>query len=359
MYPAMPNSAPATGAPARPPSSIAIVMLSAIGDTVHVLPVIASFRAAWPDVRVTWVIQGPGHALMRGRPDVHEFVVFDRTAGARGFLDVKRSVQARAYDIAVSLQVYFKAGVLTSILPAERKIGWDRRRARDLNWLFTNERIPPHEEQHVQDMYFEFVEYLGVEPVREWDFHLTAEEVARRDALLDPLDAPPLAVVLRTSRPAKNWMPDRYARVLEIAQHDLGFAPVLVGSAAPAERAVAEEVKRLTRATPLDALANDLRGLTALLDGSSVVLSPDTGPLHIATALGTPVVGLYGHTDPKRVGPYRRFGDLTVDRYTRPGETMPNREWRPGNMEKIEVNDVVEKLELARRTYVSRARETV
>ena len=353
MYPAMPTFAPAARRPDPAPDSIAIVMLSAIGDTVHVLPVIASFKAAWPDVRITWLIQPVGHALMAGRPDVAEFVVFDRSAGARGFVDVRRTVRDRSYDVAIALQVYFKAGLLTSLLPAERKIGWDRRRTKDLNWLFTNERIPPHEEQHVQDMYLEFVEYLGVEPVRAWDFHLTEEEIARRDAVLGRLDGPPLAVVLRTSRPAKNWMPERYARALEIAQHDLGFTPVFVGSASPAERAVAAEVTRLTRATPVDALANDIRGLTALLDGSSLVLSPDTGPLHIATALGTPVIGLYGYSDPKRAGPYRRFADLTIDRYTRPGETLPNREWRPGNMEKIRVDDVAEKLELARRTYVA------
>ena len=118
---------------------------------------------------------------------------------------------------------------------------------------------------------------------------------------------------------------------------------------------MAAEVTRQTRARPVNALANDLRHLAALLDGSAVLLSPDTGPLHIAAACGTPTVGLYGYTDPKRVGPYGRFGDLTVDRYTRPGETEPSMEFRAGNMERIEVRDVAEKLELAVRRYVAEA----
>ncbi len=351
MYPAMPILAPASGPSGRPPESVAIVMLSAIGDSVHVLPVIASLRDAWPRVRITWVIQPVAHALMAGRPDVDDFVVFRRSDGMRGFLDVRRAVQDRRFDLAIDLQVYFKAGLLTALLPAERKLGFDRARARDANWLFTNERIPPHAPQHVQDQYLEFVEYLGIEPRRRWDFHFTPEELARRDAFLARLDRPAMAVILRTSRPQKNWPAERYARVLEIAEHDLGLQPVLVGSAAPDEVAVAEEVTRLTRATPVNALANDLRGLAALLSGSALLLSPDTGPLHVAVALGVPTVGLYGYTDPKRSGPYRRFGDLTVDRYSRPGETTPSMEFRSGNMERITVEDVADKLALAVSRY--------
>lgn len=347
MYPAMPNLAPASGPMGRPPESVAIVMLSAIGDSVHVLPVIASLRAAWPGARITWVTQPAAHSLMAGRPDVDEFIVFERSRGIHGFVDFRRAVRGRRFDLVIDLQVYLKAGLLTALLPAGRKLGFDRARARDANWLFTTERIPPHAPQHVQDQYLEFVEHLGLEPRRRWDFHLTRGEIARRDALLERVDGPALAVILRTSRPGKNWPAERYARALEIAEHDLGLRPVLVGSAASAERAVADEVMRLTRARPVDALANDLRGLAALLDGCALLLSPDTGPLHVAVALGVPTIGLYGYTDPKRSGPYRRFGDLTIDRYSRPGETTPSMEFRPGNMERIAVEDVAEKLELA------------
>lgn len=358
MYPAMPSLAPAPGASgpsASQPASVAIVMLSAIGDAVHVLPVIASLRDAWPGVRITWAIQPTAHALVAGRPDVDEFVLFQRSNGVRGFFDFRRAVAGRHFDLVIDLQVYLKAGVLTALLSADRKLGFDRARARDLNSLFTTERIPPHAPQHVQDQYLEFVEHLGVEPRLRWDFHFTEAELALRDAVLGRLDRPALAVVLRTTRPGKNWLAERYARVLEIAEQDLGLQPVLVGSAAPAEVEMAMEVTRRTRAHPVNALASDLRHLAALLDGSAVLLSPDTGPLHVAVACGTPTVGLYGYTDPKRVGPYGRFQDLTVDRYTWPGETTPSTDFRPGNMERIEVHDVAEKLELAVRRYVAEA----
>jgi heptosyltransferase I len=126
---------------------------------------------------------------------------------------------------------------------------------------------------------------------------------------------------------------------------------VLIGSRAPAEAAAAAELLRLTRSRPIHALENDLRRLAWILDGADYALSPDTGPLHVAVALGTPTVGLYGYTDPKRVGPYRQFSELVIDRYTREGEVAPSMEFRPGNMESITVDDVAAKLEQAVRSY--------
>ena len=336
----------------RPPGRIAVVLLSAIGDVVHGMPVVASLRRAWPEARIDWVIQpGPGE-LIAPHPDVDERLVFRRGRGWKGFLEFRRRHAGRRYDLVVDLQVYLKAGLLTWMLDSPVKLGFDRARARDLNWLFTTHRIPPHPPQHVQDQYLEFLDHLGVSPVLRWNFAFSEAERRDREAFFERLERPALAVVLRTTRPGKDWILERYARVLDVAAGELGLRPVLVGSAAPEERAAAETVTRRTTARPVNALAWDLRRLAWLLDGSAVLLSPDTGPLHMAVALGTPTVGLYGYTDPKRVGPYRRYRDLLVDRYSRPGETTPSAEFRPGNMESITVEEVLEKLERAVRRYV-------
>ncbi len=333
------------------PGSVVIVLLSAIGDVVHGMPIASSLRRAWPDTRIHWVIQPVGRGLVGPHPAVDEFLLFDRSSGVAGFKDLRRQIAGRSFDLTIGLQVYMKAGVLTGMIPSRRKLGFDRARARDLNWLFTNERIPAHAPQHVQDQYFEFLEYLGVPARREWEFGFSQEERQAQARFFDRIDRPPLAVVLRTTRSGKNWPLDRYARVLEIAESDLGLQAVLIGSRAPAEAAAADELIRLTRARPINALENDLRRVAWILDGSRFALSPDTGPLHIAVGLGTPTVSLFGYTDPKRVGPYRRFHDLVIDRYTRPGEVTPSMEFRPGNMERITVADVAKKLELAVRTY--------
>ncbi|MCL7957195.1 MAG: glycosyltransferase family 9 protein [marine benthic group bacterium] len=333
------------------PESVVIVLLSAIGDVVHGMPIATSLRRAWPDTRIHWVIQPVGHGLVAPHPAVDEFHLFDRKAGLKGFADLRRQLGGRRFDLAIGLQVYLKAGLIMGMLPADRKLGFDRARARDLNWLFSSERIPPHKPQHVEDQYFEFLDYLGVPVAREWEFAFSESEREKRDRFFEPIDAPALAVVLRTTRPGKNWPLERYARVLEIAQMDLGLQPVLIGSRAPAEAAAAAELLQLTRARPINALENDLRRLAWILDGADYALSPDTGPLHVAVALGTPTVSLYGYTDPKRVGPYRRFSELVIDRYTRPGEVTPSMEFRPGNMELITVDEVAAKLEQAVRSY--------
>ncbi|MCL7976773.1 MAG: glycosyltransferase family 9 protein [marine benthic group bacterium] len=333
------------------PESVVIVLLSAIGDVVHGMPIATSLRRAWPDTRIHWVIQPVGHGLVAPHPAVDEFHLFDRKAGLKGFADLRRQLGGQRFGLAIGLQVYLKAGLIMSMLPADRKLGFDRARARDLNWLFTSERIPPHAPQHVEDQYFEFLDYLGVPVAREWEFAFSESEHEKRDRFFEPIDSPALAVVLHTTRPGKNWPLERYARVLEIAQMDLGLQPVLIGSRAPAEAAAAEELLQQTRARPINALENDLRRLAWILDGADYALSPDTGPLHVAVALGTPTVSLYGYTDPKRVGPYRRFSELVIDRYTRPGEVTPSMEFRPGNMELITVDEVAAKLEQAVRSY--------
>jgi heptosyltransferase I len=334
------------------PRSIAVVLLSAIGDVVHGMPIVTSLKRAWPDARITWVIQPLAHALVEPHPDVDEFIVFDRSAGPAAFRDFRRRVAGRRFDLVVGLQVYLKAGLLTALLRSPRKLGFDRRRARDMNWLFTSERIPAHEPQHVQDQYFEFLHYLDVDPVLEWRFEFSERERAARDRFFEELDRPALAVVLGTTRPGKNWLPERYARVLEAAETDFGLRPVIVGSESRAELEAAGRVIGSSRSSPVSALRDDLRRLAWILDGSALMLSPDTGPLHIASALGTPVIGLYGYTDPKRVGPYRGPPELVIDRFSRPGETVPSAEFRPGNMERISVDDVLEKLDLAVRRFV-------
>jgi heptosyltransferase I len=334
-------------------------MLSAIGDAVHVLPVANALRRAVPAMKLTWIIQPVPFRLVRNHPAIDEFIVFERRRGVKGlasFRSVWRELRGRRFDLVIDLQVYFKAGVLTAFTRAPVKLGFDRARARDLNWLFTTHRIPPHEPQHVQDQYFEFLDYLGVERGEpEWGIVITAEEREAQRRFFERIDRPVCAVVLGSSKPKKDWPPERYARLLEIIEGDFGFQPVIVGGPSPGERATAAEVIRLTRARlSMNELGDNVRRLVWLIDGSDVLVSPDTGPLHIARALETPVVGLYGYTNPKRSGPYRKYEDLIVDGYARyPGEDYPvSMEYRPDGMARITVEMVREKFELAVTKYV-------
>jgi heptosyltransferase I len=331
-------------------------MLSALGDAVHVLPVAHALKRAWPDTRLTWILQPPAHRLVAGHPAVDEFIVFHRRRGLgawRSYRELARALPERPYDLALALQVYLKAGLVTALLPARVKLGFDRTRARDLNWLFTDERIPFRGQRHVQDQYLEFVEHLGIDPGEAaWDLPIRPEERAAQRAFFAGLDRPACAVVIGTSRARKNWHAEGYARVLEALEGDFGMRPLLVGGPAPEERRMADRILALTRARPLELLGDDIRRLVWLIDGSALVVSPDTGPLHIARALDVPVVGLLGSTNPRRTGPYRKFQELVVDGYARsPGEDYPISPQRRDGMGRVSVDAVLEKVSLARTRY--------
>jgi heptosyltransferase I len=330
---------------------VAIVMMSAIGDVVHVLPVIASVRAAAPDVHLTWVIQPGPHGLVADHPDVDDFIVFDRKRGWRAFDDVRRAAQGKRFDLVLALQVYFKAGVITAMLDSPRKLGFDRARARDLNWLFTTERIPARGFQHVQDQYFEFLEHLGIEPRLEWNLGSTKEERARYAGLLAPSERPTVGLILATSKPGKDWAPERYAELADRLDAELGARVVLLGAPSERERAAADHVLAHTQSQPLDLLAWDLRRLVYLTEQIDVLVSPDTGPMHVGVALGTPTVGLLGYSSPKWCGPYR-FQELMIDAFGDPGEEYPpGRIFRPGRMQRISVDEVMERVRLALARY--------
>lgn len=360
---------------AEPPRTILVVMLSALGDAVMVLPVVSALRRTFPAARISWVLQQGPYELVRGHPAVDDLVLFHRGRrgtdpgalldGAEGLWDAVRELRGLArrgaearFDLLLDLQVYFKAGLLTGLTPATVKLGFDAARARDLNTLFTTHRIPPHPagSGHVQDQYFEFLRHLGVDPHPvEYGLTLTAEEERARAEYFGGLDRPACAVVLATSDPRKNWTPEGYARVLAEMERSLGLRPLLVGGrSAEEERMAAAVLERLPRGHGVkDARGQDLRRLLWLLEGSALVLSPDTGPLHLARAVDTPVVGLYGITNPKRTGPYGRFTELVVDGYARsPGEAYPTeRKRRPGGMGRVTPEKVMEKIELALSLY--------
>ena len=332
---------------------IGIVMMSAVGDVVHVMPIIHALKAHAPQAKITWVLQPGPATLVRGHPLVDDIVLFDRSKGWRGFLETYRALSTRSFDVVLGLQVYFKAGLITGFTRAPVKLGFDRARARDANWLFTTHRIAPHPGQHVQDQYFEFLDALGV-PYGAPSWTLGPWSDDERQWQLDFLsqfDRPIAPLVIATSKAAKDWDPHRWAAVCHHLWDAYGLQPVLVGGNSPRERA-AEAI--ILREAPMahSALGSGLRRLAAILDGAAVALSPDTGPLHLAIALRTPVISLVGYTNPKRVGPYDFAHDLMIDAYGDPGEDYPvDMTYREGRMARITVEDVAEKLAIWREVY--------
>jgi heptosyltransferase I len=335
---------------------IAIVMMSAVGDAVHVLPVVCALKRRYAASHITWILQPGPASLVRGHDAVDDIIIFDRARGVRAFLAVRRELAARQFDLVLNLQVYFKAGLVTSFTHAPVKLGFDRARARDFNWLFTTHRIPARAIQHVQDQYFEFLHTLGVDPHPiEWRLGPWPEEREWQRTFLSEFDRPIVPIVVATSKPEKDWLPERWAAVCDALREDFGLTPLLVGGRTMREEHAEKIIRGTARTAPRSALGSGLRRLVSILDGAALVLSPDTGPLHMSVALDRPVVSLIGYSNPRRVGPYRRFRDLVIDAYGDPGEDYPaTMESRPGRMARISVRDVLDKVQLWRSHYASR-----
>ena len=338
---------------------ICIVMMSAIGDAVHVLPVVTALKRHEPSSRITWILQPGPASLVRGHAAVDEIIVFEKARGWRGLLDLRRELATRQFDLAIDLQVYIKAGLVTSFVRAPKKLGFDRMRARDFNWLFTNQRIPPHAPQHVQDQYLEFLAELGVAAAPlEWKLGPWPQELARREQIVAALPRPFATLVIGATHHEKDWLPERWAELANALRSDFALEPVLAGGCSVREEHTARVIEA-SGARTHSTLGVPLRELVTILDASALVISLDTAPLHMSVALERPVISLMGYNNPKRVGPYCRYHDLLVDAYGNAGEDYPiSYAHRLGRMPRITVRDVLERVERWRSVYRDRAAST-
>ena len=308
----MPNAA----VPA-PPRSICLLRLSALGDVTHVVPLVRTLRHAWPDVRVAWVIGKGEHRLLEGLPGV-DFVEYDKRSGLQGMLALRRALaalQPGGFDALLHMQVAARANLLSAFVRARRRIGYDRSRAKDLHGLFVGERIADRPGIHVLDAMGSFCEPLGLrqDEVR-WDLPVpdAAREWARAQWPADEVRT--LLVSPCSSHVRRNWRAERYAAVADHAAAQ-GWRIVLCGGRSQLERETTDAIVAAMRAPALDLVGKDtLKQLPALLARADLVMAPDSGPMHIANAMGTAVLGLHAASNPARSGPYSTIR-YCADRY--------------------------------------------
>lgn len=337
---------------------ICVVLLSGLGDVVHGLPLVNALKRDDPRRRITWVVEPMPADILRPHPSIDDVVVFQKKRGAAGVLQLARELRGRRFDATLNLNIYAKSVFPTLLSRAPVRVGFDRRRAAEGVWLAANRRLPPRPTAHTQDMFLEFLDLLGVPAAPlVWGLDPTAEERAEQRAFFDRFDRPVVAVVPASANAKKDWLPERYARVIDAMDRDFGFRSIIVGGPSERERRIAAEILAASERRPELALGDGVRRLVWLLGGSDLVIAPDTGPVHIARAMEVPVVGLYGHTNPWRVGPYRRYEDLWVDAYTEPHAAPDPSDRTPklGRMERITAEEVLDRVERATARYLSPA----
>ncbi|WKE64735.1 glycosyltransferase family 9 protein [Gallaecimonas kandeliae] len=332
--------------------SICLLRLSAIGDVCHALALVNVLKARWPDCTITWVLGKAEAQLMAGIEGV-ELVVFDKKAGLKGMRTVWRQLKDRRFDALLHMQIALRASLLSLGIKARRRIGFDKSRAGEGQWLFTNERIGLPKGQHVLDNFLEFARYLGIEdPKPDWTLPVPAEAVQKAEQLL-PQGKRTLVICHSASKAERCWPAERYAAVADWA-HDQGLKVLLCGGPAPAEKALAQAIGDAASAPVRDLTGQtDLKSLWALLRRATVVLAPDTGPAHMASSQGTPTVGLYAHSNPRRTGPYNhqkwvanRYDANILAQTGKPWQQLPwgARAKGEGLMAGIGVDEVIAKL---------------
>lgn len=295
--------------------SICVLRLSAIGDTCNAAAVVCAIRDHYPEAEITWVIGKAEASLMAGMPGV-TLVIFDKKRGIRAYLDLYRKLRKKRFDALLLMQVALRANLASLCISAKRRIGYDRAKSKELHSLFINERIEPTTAPHVLDNFRQFQKAIGV-PLSPPSWNIPLSDDDRRWAVeqLDSARHKHLIVIPAASNPERNWLPDRYAAIADFAC-DQGFSVYLCGGPGEHESALAKEIQGLTK-SPIHNLVgqSSLKQLFALIGQVQVVITPDTGPAHMAVAIGTPVIGLYAHSNPARTGPYL-WQEYVIDAYT-------------------------------------------
>lgn len=327
--------------------------LSAIGDATHVVPVVRAIRKHLPDASITWIIGKLEARLLSGLEDV-EFIVFDKQGGLGSIRQLRQALKDRKFDVLLHMQVAARANLLSKLVTAPVRIGWDKPRWRDRHQWFINQSVASIAGQHQVDAFLEFARALDIPagpPV--WNLPVSGQDTDWANRVLG--EGPPILMISPcSSHPLRNWAASRYAEVADHAIDRLGMRVVLTGGPSALEIQTGKDIESVMRHQVLNLIAKDtIKQSVALLKQAAVVLSPDSGPVHIASALDVPVIGLYAATPSRRSGPYNSL-ELCVDKYSEAARTFKNTgpqnlRWGqrieyPGVMDLIGTHEVIEKL---------------
>ena len=339
-----------------PPDSICIVRLSALGDVTHAVPVLRAIQQQWPQTRVTWICATLEHKLLAGLDGVR-FVVVDKNAGWMGYLNLRRQLADENFDVMLQMQTSARANFTGACVRARIKLGWDRYRARDFHRFFMTHAIPETRQEHQVQGHLSFARTIGLdvqEPV--WNFPIDDEAMSFANSVL-PAGKRILLISPCSSHPRRNWSARRYAAVADYAVAHHGMAVVLSGGPSALERTTGAAIEQAMQQQAINLIGKDtLPQLVALLKRVDLVLSPDAGPVHLANALGTAVIGLHASTWSLRSGPYNSL-QLCVDKFPQAAERFRGKSpqdlrWGTrieddGVMDLIEIDDVIERLDMA------------
>jgi len=289
------------------PERILIVLHGAIGDVIRAMPLALRVRRGFPHAHVGWAVEPAAAPLLEHHPAIDERLVFRRDLGPRAFLPFLRDVRRRRFDLVLDLQRHLKSGVVSRASGARRRIGFHRANTKEGNWLFNTETLAPQRHWSSKlHQYLAFADHLGLPADAPIEFGLALDrsEESRIDALLGDRSDAFVVVFVGSTWESRWWFAAETAEVLRVLRARHGLSAVLVGAPGK-EQQLAAEIERLS-GEGVSNLAGrtSLRDLIGLFSRARAAFGPDSGPMHLAAAVGTPVVSLWGATSPERSAPH-------------------------------------------------------
>lgn len=292
--------------PTYPADRILVVRLGAIGDVINSTVLLNHLRDLYPRAFIAWAVHPMAAPMLEGHPGLDEVLVIPKTQFPWKLAGLKARLAPYRFDMAIDMQKLAKSALVAWLSGASIRIGYDFRRTKELSWLFHTARLTRQDPQsHVVDQVLEFARLLGVpEPRAVWRLPVTDADRGVARAVGLPGERPHVVISIGASEPSKRWFAPGFARLIDLLS-DAGAVPVLIGGPSPDERALADDIRQLARRPFRDAAGQGtVRSLLGLLEPAGAFVGSDTGPLHLAAAMGIPCVGLYGPQNPRRSGPY-------------------------------------------------------
>ena len=300
-------------------NSIAIVRLSALGDVLMLVPLIRTLQTYFPEASLSWVISRPAYDLVEGMDGI-EFIVIDKPNTIADYWAFYRRMRARTFDVLLAAQASLRANLLYPFIRAKHKIGYDDVRAKDGHGWFIDEAIAPGHD-HTLDGFLKFATALGVTKQElRWDLPMAAEDIAWAEDHLPKGSGPLVMVNPAASKPERSWSVARYVRVIQSLRSRWGARVMLTGGPGIYDKTLGDAIASAVPVTNLIGKTKP-KQLLALLASADVVLCPDTGPSHMATAVATPVIALHAVTSADVSGPYL-YRHLAIDKYPEAVETV-------------------------------------
>ena len=294
------------------PKRILLILHGSIGDVTRALPLATVLRKGFPQSYIAWSVEPISRPLLEHNPAIDELIVFERVRGWRALGLFLRQIREKHFDLVLDLQRILKSGLISWATGAPRRLGFNRLDAKEFNWMFNNFHLEPFGESISKiEHYFRFTDALGLpRESPEWDFFLTAAERASIKTHLCGLKRSFAVLFVGTRWESKRWFPSQIARCADLLSDEYGLDAVLLGGK-PDER-LADEVVGASK-TPVTNLVGRtrLREAIGIIELAKLAIGPDTGLMHIAAAVRTPVISLWGPTRPQRTGPYG-YGDLVI-----------------------------------------------